>query len=357
MALTKVDPSVVDDQVVGRRNMIYNGKMQVSQRNGTGNTQVGWTNANHYPADRWGLIGSSLANWAFTIGNRTDLTLPDGFGNAIKFDCTTADTSLTQGEYLVLQQRFEGSDLQHLCYGTSSAKEITLSFYINSTSTGTYLAELEQGSYINGVKFTIDQANTWERKTITFTGNTAASLANTNDFALTLGLWFAAGDTYQGGTFVSNTWRNSYAANTRAAGISNLASSTSNDLFITGVQLEVGDQATVFEHRSIGEELELCKRYYQLNTPNVGRSNSTTSVRCSVTGTTEMRAAPSISLKYGVNKIEQYAVATRNITNIINESGYGTLGGLSDVTVSTTTSGVPHALYGGAIAMNADFLT
>ena len=141
MALTKVDPSVVNDQVIGRRNMVYNGKMQISQRNGTGNTAVGWSNADHYPADRWQLLGSSLGNWVFTIGNRTDLTLPDGFGNAIKFDCTTADTSITQGEYIIFRQKFEGSDVQHLAYGTSSAKEVTLSFYINSTSTGTYLAE------------------------------------------------------------------------------------------------------------------------------------------------------------------------------------------------------------------------
>ena len=263
MALTKVDPSVVDDQVFGRRNMVYNGKMQISQRNGTGNTAVGWSNADHYPADRWQLIGSSLGNWAFTIGNRTDLTLPDGFGNAIKFDCTTADTSITQGEYIVFRQKFEGSDVQHLAYGTSSAKEVTLSFYINSTSTGTYLAELEHGSYLNGIKFTIDQANTWERKTITFTGNTAASIANNTSAGLVVAIWFAAGDTYQGGTFVSNTWRNSYAANTRAAGISNLASSTSNDLYITGVQLEIGDNATPFEHLSFGEELALCHRYYE----------------------------------------------------------------------------------------------
>jgi len=260
---TKIPPELVDDQVIGRRNIIYNGKMQVSQRNGTGNTAVGWSNADHYPADRWKLQGSSLGNWAFTIGNRTDLTLPDGFGNAIKFDCTTADTSITQGEYIIFKQKFEGYDLQHLAYGTSSAKEITVSFYINSTSTGTYLAELEQGSYINGQLFTINQANTWERKTITFVGNTAASITNNNALGLSLNFWFAAGSTYQGGTFVSNTWRNSYDANTRAAGISNLASSTSNDLFITGVQLEVGDQTTAFEHRSYGEELTLCQRYYE----------------------------------------------------------------------------------------------
>ena len=265
MALTKVDPSVVNDQVIGRRNMVYNGKMQVSQRNGTGNTAVGWSNADHFPADRWQLLGSSLGNWAFTIGNRPDLTLPDGFGNAVLFECTTADTSITQGEYIIFRQKFEGSDLQHLCYGTSSAKEITLSFYINSTSTGTYLAELETGSYINGIKFTIDQANTWERKTITFTGNTAASIANTNSAGLSVAFWFAAGSTYQGGTFVSNTWRNSYAANTRAAGISNLASSTSNNLYITGIQLEVGDTATPFEHRSIAEETNLCERYFQIH--------------------------------------------------------------------------------------------
>ena len=262
MALTKVDPSVVNDQVIGRRNMIYNGKMQVCQRHGTGNTQVGWSNAAHFPADRWKLTGSSLGNWAFTIGNRPDLTLPPGFGNAVLLECTTADTSITQGEYIIFQQKFEGNDLQHLAYGTSSAKEITLSFYVNSTSTGTYLAELEQGSYINGQLFTINQANTWERKTITFVGNTAASITNNNALGLALNFWFAAGSTYRGGTFVSNTWRNSYANNTRAAGISNLASSTSNNLYITGVQLEVGDQATSFEHRSLAEELSLCQRYY-----------------------------------------------------------------------------------------------
>jgi len=308
MALTKVKSSNVDDQVIGRRNMIYNGKMQVSQRNGTGNTAVGWSNADHYPADRWKLIGSPLGNWAFTIGNRTDLTLPPGFGNAVLLECTTADTSITQGEYIIFQHKFEGSDVQHLCYGTSSAKEITLSFYIYSTSTGTYLAELETGSYINGIKFTIDQANTWERKTITFTGNTAASIANNNGLGLSLGIWFAAGNTYQGGTFVSNTWRNSYANNTRAAGISNLASSTSNDLYITGVQLEVGDAATPFEHRSLAEELTLCQRYFlrlvQPHMSGIAVNSSTTSTNVGRIGTilpTTMRAIPSCSLTAGLN--------------------------------------------------------
>tara|TARA_Y100000114_G_scaffold13620_1_gene10974 strand:- start:1485 stop:1901 length:417 start_codon:yes stop_codon:yes gene_type:complete len=129
---------------------------------------------------------------------------------------------------------------------------------------------------------------------------------------------------------------------------------TETSSYITLIQLELGSQATTFEFRSYGEELALCKRYYQLNTPNAGRSNSTTSVRFQVTGTTEMRTTPSLSLVDGTNKTEDYAVANRNITAVGSISGGTTLGGLSDVTTSSTTSGKVQALLGGAIALDAE---
>ena len=249
-------------QLAGRRNLIINGAMLISQR---GPSQGSVTSTGYYDApDRWRFVGSNAGTW--TVSQST--TSPNLFKNSYKFDCTTADTSLGAGDFLAFDQALEGYTVQGLGWGTSDAKPVTVSFYVRSSKTGTYTCELFQGSggvggsnILVSKSYTISAADTWEFKTITFSGNTAVAFTNDNSRQLTLNLWLAAGSNFTGGTFSDGTFHN---ANNRrvASGQVNLADSTSNDWYITGVQLEVGTQATPYENRNYGEELALCRRYY-----------------------------------------------------------------------------------------------
>ena len=265
MPLSKIQG--IEGQVtpnLGRRNLIINGAMQVAQR-ATSVTGVGGDG--YQAVDRWRTNSGSLGT--FTLSQSTDA--PDGFATSHKYDCTTADASPAAGDFLIFEQRVEAQDLQQLQYGTSGAKRITLSFYVKSNKTGTYIAELSHGDATskNQQSYTINSVNTWERKTLTYVGQTSDAINNDNGIGMFVFFWLGAGSTYSGGTLTQNTWANTSAAN-RAVGQVNLADSTSNEWLITGVQLELGDTATPFEHLSFGEELSLCRRYFYIFPRNGG---------------------------------------------------------------------------------------
>jgi len=241
---------------LSNRNLIINGAMQVAQRS---QSRTGRVTSDYYIADRWKIDLNSLGTWSFSQSS----TAPDGFANSYKLDCTTADASPAAGDYLILQQRFEGQNLQMLKKGTSAAESVTVSFYIRSSVTGTYTCELyddDNGRYI-GKTFTVDAANTWERKTITFPGDTTGTLDDDNALSFFCQIWFGAGSNFNGGTFNNGTW-GAGGNNTRVSSSNvNLASSTSNEAYVTGWQMEIGEQATPFEHRSFADELARCQRY------------------------------------------------------------------------------------------------
>jgi len=261
MALTKVDQTMVSDQVFGRRNLFLNGKMQIAER---ATSATGQTGTGFHTVDRWEFVASSAGTW--DISQSTTVPAGEGFAYSQKLDCTSADSSLGAGDYLIWRQKIEGINLQHLKYGTSSAEKLTLSFWVRSAKTGTYIVEFynnnSAGIKLQSQSYTISSANTWEKKTITIDGDTALAFQNTTDGELLMYWWLAAGSNYSGGGSLNNSWNSSVANNTRAVGVVNLADSTSNDWYITGVQLEVGENATPFEHLSYGEELALCQRYY-----------------------------------------------------------------------------------------------
>ena len=238
----------------GRRNLVTNGAITINQRG----DQTGVTSTT-YVTDRIQHIVGTAGTWS--ISKSSDA--PDGFSNSLKLDCTTANASLSSGSIYILGQKFEGQDLQHLDYGTSGAKKLTLSFFVKSNKTGTYVVEFFQdgNSRQQSQTYTIDSADTWEKKTITIDGDTSGSLANDNTSELAFYWWVVAGSDYSSGT-LNTSWASSTNAN-RAVGIVNLADSTSNEWYVTGVQLEVGSVATEFEHRSFGEELALCERYFR----------------------------------------------------------------------------------------------
>ena len=242
------------DGALSNRNLIINGAMQVAQR---GTSASGITSTGYYTSDRWRLEGNTDA--AFTMENVSDA--PEGFGRSTKVTVTTADTSIGATQYSTIAQRIEAQNLLQLKYGTSSAQDVTVSFWVKSSTTDAFAVSIEHGetaAYISQT-LTINAANTWEYKTFTFVGNTSTAINTDNGTGLYLYFMLAAGSTYNTGA--SSSWSGVGAL---GGGVDNAWIGTTNATFqITGVQLEVGDTATPFEHRSYGQELALCQRYYE----------------------------------------------------------------------------------------------
>jgi hypothetical protein len=285
---------------LGRRNLIINGAMQVAQR---GTQVTGETGSGYKTCDRWQAAISSLGTW--TIDQSTDA--PSGFSNSFKLTCTTADASPAAGDAMYLRYSIEAQDCQHLAYGSSSANTTTLSFWVKSNKTGTYKVApyVSDSGRLLGGTYTINSADTWEQKTITIIGDTGGSIANDNGDGLVLHFFLGAGSNFTSGTSQS-AWT-AYSAGDFGAGQTvNLADATSNYFEITGVQLEVGSVATPFEHRSYGEELALCQRYFWRYTQRAtyspdgifpfGSAYSTTSIQTGgVTFPVTMRSHPTLS--------------------------------------------------------------
>ena len=255
--LAKMGEVITNSQIGGRRNIVINGAMQVAQRgtSSTGNTSGGYKTVDRFKFDLTNL-------GTHTFAQSTDA--PTGFKTALRVDCTTADASPAAGDLLYCTTGLEGQDLQQLKKGTSSAEKITISFYVKSNKTGTYVLEIYDNDNTRHIAntYTISSADTWEQKTIIFAGDTSGAFDNDNAGSMYLFWWIGAGTNYTSGS-TPTSWASVTTAN-RAAGLNvNIADNTANDWAITGVQLEVGSQATPFEHRSFGEELALCQRYYQ----------------------------------------------------------------------------------------------
>ena len=310
-------------QISGRRNIVINGAMQVAQRSASV-TGIG-ASSGYFTLDRWTL---SLGNTAgrFTMSQTADG--PVGFANCMKLDCTTADASIAAGEVLVLQQHIEGQDVQAIGKGVTGAKQITLSFYVKANAAFTFNAEIQDqdNGRTNGKAFAT--TTDWVRHEITFEADAddgSSPFDDDNAKSLSVNFWLHGGSTYTGGTLASG-WENTTNAN-RADGISSFYSSTDNNFFITGVQLEVGSQATPFEHRSFGEELTLCRRYFQELCDGV--SSNILAAMSYYTSTVaygyfklspEMRAAPTVAVA-DVSHFTIFSSATGRVTSNLAASG------------------------------------
>lgn len=306
MALTTVRPQGMGFNT-GRRNLIKNGAMQVFQRATSATTMT-----NTYGAvDRF--RGFSNGGGAFT-GEKYDMTASEiattGQYQALKMLVSTADTSIAAAEYYALAYKFEGDDLQHLKYGSSSAQSFTVSFWVKSDTTGTYFLTVDkiangQTAYRIPIEYTISSADTWEQKTITvsptagstsFITSSAGAIGGGTGHGLSLYWGFAWGTDYHG---TNNTWgTGTYGTNATANG---WMGTVGNDFYITGIQMEVGENASDFEHRSYGEELQLCKRYFYRTGefayhPVVRWGESTGATLAAFYHPVEMRANPSISI-------------------------------------------------------------
>lgn len=257
MPLSKIQG--IEGQVtpnLGRRNLIINGAMQVAQR-GTSSTGIG-ASGGYFTCDRMYVDFSSTAG-RLTQSQVAVTDLP-GFANALKLDCTTADTSVAAGEIALLQYRIEGQDLQQFKKGTADAEKMTVSFYVKGNGNATYICELYDNDNGRQISQTFSVTSSWNRVVLTYDGDTTGAFDDDGNLSLYILFWLHSGSNYNSGT-LSTTWTAQTPAN-RAVGGSSFFSSTDNEFFITGLQMEVGDTATEFEHRSFAEELALCHRYF-----------------------------------------------------------------------------------------------
>ena len=296
--LAKMGEVLTNSQIGGRRNMIINGAMQVAQR-GTSSTGLGASDG-YFTVDRFQLnFSSTSARFTMTQDSPTDLS---GFTKALKLECTTADTSLGAGEYLILHHKLEGFDVQQLKKGTSDAEKFTISFYVKGVANATYTLEIEDvdNNRYNSQEFSV--TTSWNRVVLTFDGDTTGVLGNDNGNSIRINFWLFVGSNFTSCTHTDNVL---HTTGTQRFGDNqtSLADSTDRTFFLTGLQMEVGEQATPFEHRSFGEELNLCHRYYQqfaydthgFNVANGGANSASQSTHIYTYYGGEMRAAPSVS--------------------------------------------------------------
>ena len=242
---------------LSNRNLIINGAMNVAQR---GATSTGVTTTGFYGPDRYRFI---TAAGTYTITRSTDN--PVGFSRSWKVEVTTA-ASLTGLTPLLIQQRIEAQDLQHLNFGTANAVNLTLSFWVKSSKTGTvtvepFRADTSERHICREV--TINAANTWEHKTVSIPGDTVNLIDDDNGPGMDISWWLDAGADFKSGTLNTSGWAAKVNGNRVSSSNIALADTLGANFYLTGVQLEVGEKATPFEHRSYGDELARSMRYFQ----------------------------------------------------------------------------------------------
>ena len=328
--------------ISGRRNLLQNGAMTISQRGTTFTSPSSGT----FTLDRWNYERGGGA--ACTIEQSTDA--PNGFGNSIKVTVTTPEGSIGSGDFSQLLYQIEGQDIAPLAYGTSDAKPMVLSFWVKSSVTGSFPFGLQNhnGTRVFPVTYTINHPNTWEYKTISITGDTGGTWVTSGN---TVGLRF----TFlwvSGSNFTTGVDGGGWTATSSYLGLTSTYTApidaTNATLQITGVQLELGKVATPFEHRSYGEELALCQRYYY-KTYNQSVTPGTVSLAgasASITSTTsstvhphyfqfpvEMRASPSLT---------PYSIS--GTANRASTSGSYSTSSNTDQTILTSQGGTRAAL-------------
>ena len=371
------NPSIAGNLTVGgdlvpatplsSRNMIINGGMQVWQRQTAATAATGYTTV-----DRFWLNESG--DGAYT-SQKYDMSVAElnttGHRTALQLNCTTADASVAADHYAYFFQRIEAQDLQHLQYGTAAAKTITLSFWVKSNKTGVYCVDIEKKdstAYFIPIEYTISSANTWEKKVITITptaGSTsfitsAAGVIDDNtDTGLEIAFGLKWGSNYHG---TNNTWTASshYGTSNQV----NWMDSTSNNFYITGVQLELGSNATPFEHHKFTDELRKCQRYFYVIADQrgagvgmagtqTGTSQPSAFANVSVYHTNVtyfhvlfpvmMRAAPTYENTTGTNYYMYYASG-----NSHGASGFAAdIPTMTTIRLNNTGGSLPGTTYGG----------
>ena len=277
---------------LSNRNLIINGAMAVSQR-GTSSTGQGASDL--FLVDRFHLNTNGNSAGRFTVTQESDG--PSGIPNSLKLACTTADTSIAASERFFIEQRLEGQNLQRMKKGTSDAQAITVSFYVKGNAAATYVVGIFDTDNDRQIGAQFSVTTSWNRVSVTFPGDTGGSaLDDDNAESLSLRFFLHAGSTYTGGT-LQTTWDAAVGSEQVGSGTTSIFDSTSRTFFLTGVQMELGEQATPFEHRSFGDELARCQRYFQLVGQGgyyAGNGLGSATVVTGIPLATPLRAAPSV---------------------------------------------------------------
>jgi hypothetical protein len=282
------------DSSFALKNRIINGAMVINQR------ALGTVTASgQYTLDRW--VNASSGSGAFSIQQSS--TAPAGFSNSMLMTVTTADSSLAASDNYVFRQKIEGYNCSDLAWGSASAKSATLSFWVQSSVTGTYGGAVTNSVTDRAYPFTysIGSANTWTQISITISGDTTGTWPTDNSSCIQVRFSLGTGSD---ASFTANTWGANNAWSATGAG--NFMATGSATFYITGVQLEKGSTATSFDYRPYGTELYLCYRYFYKSacfiggdvvnplTP-MGFCYSITNVFLPVIYPVTMRATPTLS--------------------------------------------------------------
>ena len=248
------------------RNKIINGDMRIDQRN----AGAAVTSSTAYPVDRW--INYGATDGTYTGQQSTDVPTGQGFSNSLKYTVTTADATIGATQYASIGQRIEGYNTADLMLGTANAKQFTVSFWVKSSVAGTYGFALQNTAGDRGyaTTYSIASTDTWEYKTLVITGDTTSTWLSDNSIGLRTTWGLGIGSTYT--VSANNTWETGIKFG--AVGATNLMATLNATFYITGVQLEAGTVATPFEHRSYGDELARCQRYYYRHADGVSGAGS-----------------------------------------------------------------------------------
>jgi hypothetical protein len=304
---------------LSNRNLVINGAMQVWQRG----TTIDTISNGGYLCDRWRLSHSGT-DGNVDVDRSTDVPSGQGFAYSQKISMDASETSLDAADQINVHQRLEGQDLQQLAKGTSNAKKTVCSFWVRSSVASTYTLELQDSDNNRSISktYTIDAADTWEKKEVVFDGDTTGALNNDNGRSVDVRWWIDAGSNYTSGT-LATSWATVTTAN-RVSATTGWLESTSPEFYITGVQWELGEQDTPFEHRSYGDELAKCQRYYR----KIGPSETSSSMPLISGGTydttqfqatytcEDMRTQPTLETSGTAGDYQVYSTGGKTVTAV-----------------------------------------
>jgi len=313
MAVSRINEAGLNVNQYGNRNILMNGSQIISQRGTSAITAS--ASSDTFITDRFRI--SNYSDATFTGQQVADA--PTDFEYSCKVTTTGTDTSLAAGQYQRFITAIEGYNMNHLNYGSSGAKTCTLSFHVKSSLTGTFYVfgfnAAANRSIVVG--YTIDAANTWEKKTLTIAGDTSGSWNTTNGAGMYFGWSLGSGTNFH--TTTTDAFQSGfYMAKSDQVNVAGTSSATWQ---ITGVQLEVGDTATDFEHRTFGDELQRCQRYCFVTpigqtyswTALSGYCNSTSNALTFYQYPVRMRATPTLATSGSFQVAD--ALSTYDITS------------------------------------------
>ena len=320
LELPATSSTLATQNSLGVRNLIINGDMRIDQRNAGASVAniAGYV----YCLDRW-VLGASQASKFTAQQNAGSITPPVGFNNYLGATSSSAYTVGTSEQFWIIQ-RIEGFNTADLAWGTANAQTVTLSFWVRSSLTGTFGGSIynSDANYSYPFSYSIASANTWTKISLTITGPTAGTwVGSTNGTGIQINFSLGAGATSSG---TAGAWAsNQYASSTGATSVVGTSGAT---FYITGVQLEVGTEATPFEHRPYDMELARCKRYFNL-VPLVGAGIANTSTQFDLSiSFPKMRSTTTITAKDIITLTDSisanYAQSSASITAFDAESEF-----------------------------------